>query len=91
MKTYIIHFKSKAGDQHMELVARNEDEARLLAERAQFRRHERFPLTFARLEESLEKGDMDKAIHAAQVELRKRDQARYDDSDLKIQSIKEKS
>jgi hypothetical protein len=84
MKRYRIHFKSKGGDQYRKLLARSPEEAKQLAERAQFRRHERFPLTFQRLEESLTGEALKK-----EMERRKKDLARYDDGDLKIASVKE--
>jgi len=87
----------------MEILANDRDEAVRLAERAQFRRHERFPLTFQRLDESLDSGrlhqllardprtpdEYTKAVHRAQVELRKRDQGRYDDGEFKIEKVEE--
>ena len=84
MKRYRIHFKSKGGDQYMKLLADNPQEARALALEAQGRRHARFPLTFARMEENLSGADLKK-----EMERRKRDLARYDEDDLKIASVKE--
>lgn len=89
MKTFVVTFKGKSSEQQMTLQARDADEARRLAERAQFRRHERFPLTFARLDESLGRGELSKEIHRAQTELRKLDQGRYDDGELKVKSVRE--
>jgi hypothetical protein len=84
VKRYRIHFKSKGGDQYMKLLADNPQEARALALEAQARRHARFPLTFARMEENLTGEALKK-----EMERRKRDLARYDDDDLKIVSVKE--
>lgn len=89
MKTFVVTFKGKASEQRMTLQARDQEEARRLAERAQFRRHDRFPLTFARLDQALEAGELSKELHRAEVELRKRDLGRYDDGELKIVSVKE--
>lgn len=89
MPRYLVHFKSKGGDQYMELMAADRDEAKQLAERAQFRRHERFPLTFSRIQQAHELGNLSKEQFKAELERRKRDVARYDDGDIKVASIKE--
>ena len=86
MKRYRVIFKGKQSMQTMTLLAKDADEARRLAERAQFRRHERFPLTFARLEEAK---DLPPAQMKAELEKRKRDVARYDDGDMKITKVEE--
>lgn len=101
MKTFRVTFKGKQSTQVMLLEARDADEARRLAERAQFRRHERFPLTFARLDEAAETGKpgmlaidprlgsgaLTAAWVKAETERRKRDRARYDDGDLKVVKV----
>ena len=84
MKRWRIHFKSPGGDQVMTLLAETRQEAEREAKRAQYRRHERFPLTFARMEQTL----TGKALEA-EMERRKRDLARYDEDTLKIESITE--
>lgn len=103
MKTFRVTFKGKNSSQVMRLVAKDEDEARQLAERAQFRRHERFPLTFARLEQARETGNpgllaldprqagkaFTEAVVKAETERRKRDQGRYDDGELKVTKVEE--
>lgn len=104
MKRFRVTFKSKDGSsQRMTLLAADKAEAQRLAERAQFRRHERFPLTFARLEAAKDSGQpgqlaidprfagasLTEAWVKAETEKRKRDQARYDDGDLKITSVEE--
>jgi hypothetical protein len=89
IKSFIVHFKGKKSEQFMELQARDSGEARMLAERAQFRRHERFPLTFDRIQQAHERGDLDEKQLKAELERRKRDQGRYDDGELKIVSVKE--
>ena len=58
MKKYTVTFKGKDSIQYMSFVAKDADDARRLAERLQFRRHERFPLTFARISEAAETGKM---------------------------------
>lgn len=58
MKKFDVTFKGKDSIQYMSLMAKDADEARRLAERVQFRRHERFPLTFARISEAAETGKM---------------------------------
>lgn len=103
MKRFKITFKGKHGLQHMTLLAKDKDEAERLAERAQHRRHERFPLTFARLDAALATGEfgglaidpklggkaLTEAYLKAEIEKRKKDQARYDDGELKIESVEE--
>jgi hypothetical protein len=103
VKTFRVHFKSTGGGQVMLLEAKDSDEAKRLAERAQHRRHERFPLTFARLEEAAATGKpgqlaidprlggtaLTEAWVKAETERRKRDVARYDDGDLKITKVEE--
>lgn len=104
MPTYRVHFKSKGGDQFMLIDAPNPQKAEQEAVRAQHRRHDRFPLTFERLNQSLEEGKPHPMLAAnsklaglppehaqayidAEIELRKRDQSRYDDDDLKVAGV----
>jgi len=103
MKTFRVTFKGKDSSQTMYLDAKDADDAKLQAERAQFRRHERFPLTFARLDQVLETGQpgllavdprfagagLTEAWVKAEIEKRKRDQARYDSGELKIVKVEE--
>jgi hypothetical protein len=103
MPRYRIVYKSKQGRQVMTVLADSKEDAKQQAEEAQARRHARFPLTFARLEQAKETGQpgvlaisphfagkaLTQAWVKAETEKRKRDQARYDDGDLKIQSIEE--
>jgi hypothetical protein len=104
MKRFAITYRSKDGSrQVMTLLAKDKDEAERLAERAQHRRHERFPITFARLEHAAATGEpgllaidpkfggkaLTEAWVKAETERRKHDQARYDDGDLKIESVEE--
>lgn len=84
MRRWRIHFKSKEGDQVMTLLADTREKAEQEAIRAQARRHDRFPLTFARLEASLT-GDALKT----EMEKRRMDLARYDEARLKIAKIEE--
>lgn len=81
--------------------AKNEEAAVHEAERSQFRREERFPLTFARLEEAKETGNpgllaLDPKLagatlteHAvkAETERRKRDQDRYGLKVVKVEEV----
>ena len=103
MKTFRVTFKGKDSSQTMYLDAESPEQAKLLAERAQFRRHERFPLTFARLDQALETGEagqlavdprfagagLTEAWVKAEREKRKRDEARYDSGELKIVKVEE--
>ena len=103
-KRYRITFREKTGKHlYLHLLAADKDEAQRLAERAQYRRHDRFPLTFARLEQAKETGEsgglaispgmagaeLTAAWVKAETEKRKRDQARYDDGTLKLIRIEE--
>ena len=104
MKRFRVTYRSKDGSsQRVTLLAKDKDEAQRLAERSQHRRHERFPLTFDRLEQAAASGEpgglaidprfagaaLTEAWVKAETEKRKRDQARYDDGDLKIVSVEE--
>ena len=53
MKRWRIHFKSPGGDQVMTLLADSRQEAERAALAAQRQRHQRFPLTFARMSSGL--------------------------------------
>lgn len=103
MKKFNVTFKGKDSLQVMSIMAKDKEEAQLLAERVQFRRHERFPLTFARLEEAASSGQpgqlaidprltgkaLTEAWVKAETEKRKRDQDRYDSGELKVVSVEE--
>ena len=78
LKRFRIHFKSKAGDQHVTLLARNKAEAEILAAAYQSRRAGRYDITMERLNASLERGDLTKEQHAAEVQKREVDFSRYD-------------
>ncbi len=85
-KRYRVTYKGKDSRQYVTLLARSPEEARQLADASQQRRHERFPLTFARME--ADKNLTGKALEA-EVEKRQRDQDRYDSGELKIESVEE--
>jgi hypothetical protein len=100
VKTFRVHFKSAAGDQYMLVQATNAEKAEQEATRAQYRRQERFQLTFARLEQARESGDTGllavppgtqatEAWVKAETERRRRDQVRYDDDTFKVASVEE--
>lgn len=100
MKRYRIHYKSKAGDQYVTLLARNRQEAEVLANSYQQRRAGRYDVTMQNLEEgSGHFGGMSKDQLKAELERRKLDFSRYDivsgdsvgvaDAPLKVESIKE--
>jgi hypothetical protein len=101
-KKFLVTFKGKEGRQHMTLLANDKEEAQRLAESYQHRRHARFPLTFARLDHALATGEsgglaisplggksLTEAAVKAEIEKRKRDQARYDSGELKVESVEE--
>ena len=104
MKRYRVTYKSKDGSlQYVQVLAADADDAKAQADAHQARRHARFPLTFARLEQAKETGQagmlaidprfggkaLTEAWVKAETERRKADQARYDDNNLKITSVKE--
>jgi hypothetical protein len=89
VSTWRIHFKSKGGDQFMLLEAPSKEKAEQEAKRSQFRRHERFPLTFDRMQQAHERGKLTKDQFKAEMERRKKDQGRYDDDDLKVVKVEE--
>lgn len=79
LKRYVVHFKSKAGDQRVALLARNQAEAEILAQNQQTRRAGRYRLTM----ENLQKGGMNfaqmsKEQRLKELDRRKRDFSRYD-------------
>ena len=88
---------------YVTLIAKDADEARMLAERSQARRYDRFPLTFERLEQAKDSGaagglaidprfggaGLTEAWVKAETEKRKRDMARYDDPNWKIVKVEE--
>lgn len=59
LKRFRIHYKSKAGDQIVTLLARNRQEAEVLAGSYQQRRASRRGITFERIDRSLESGKAD--------------------------------
>jgi hypothetical protein len=79
VKRWRIHFKSKAGDQYVTLMARDRGEAELLAGAYQARRAGRYQVTMENLESGLGHfGGMDEKQSKAERERRERDFSRYD-------------
>lgn len=74
MKRYRAHYRSKAGNQTVTLLARNQAEAELLFAAELARRAARHDLTWQRINES----DMTDEQRVREVERRKRDFSRYD-------------
>jgi hypothetical protein len=104
VKRYRVTYKSKDGSaQYVTVLAKDAQDAKAQADAHQSRRHARFPLTFARLEQAKETGQpgmlaispkfggaaLTEAWVKAETERRKVDQARYDDNNLKVTSVKE--
>lgn len=100
MPEYVVHYKSKAGDQYVRLQARDRNEAEVLAGLHQQRRAARYDLTMQNLESGAGNfANMTPKQRAAELERRKLDFSRYDvvsgdevgaaDAPLKIESIKE--
>jgi hypothetical protein len=91
LKRYRVMFGYASERQYLYLMAKSKAQAEQLAGEYQFRRKTRFPLTFHRLDQSLEAGQIDKAMHKAQSELRKADQERSEDGKWKLLDVKEVS
>ena len=101
MKAFRVTYKSKDGSfQYVTLLAADKADAEKQAAEYQARRHSRFDLTFARLEQAKETGDtgmlavapgqtVTEAFVKAETERRKRDRARYDNDDLKVVKVEE--
>lgn len=100
LKRFRLVYKSKAGDQVVTLMARNKQEAELLGAAYQSRRAGRYDITQQRLNESLERGDLSKEQHKAELERREKDFSRYDivsgdqvgaaEAPLKLDGVEEK-
>lgn len=101
LKLFYVWLKGKDGELVRTGVrAKDRDDAEEQAVRAHARRQDRFPLTFARLEEAKETGNagalaidpklgskaLTKAFIDAEIEKRKRDQDRYG---LKVVKVEE--
>lgn len=78
LKRFRLTYKSKAGFQYVTLLARNKGEAEVLGSTHQASRARRYDITHQRIAAALEAGDLTKEQHAAELERRKRDFARYD-------------
>lgn len=100
MPEFVVHYKSKVGDQFVRLQARNRNEAEVLAGLHQQRRAGRYDITMQRLEAG--EGNfagMTPKQRAAELERRKLDFSRYDvvrgdelgaaEAPFKVESIKE--
>jgi len=102
-KTFRVVLKGSDGNLvHVLLEAKDKAEAEQLAQRAQYRRAERFPLTFDRLEQAKETGKpgllaidprmvgagLTDAWVKAETEKRKADQARYENG-FTVESVEE--
>lgn len=100
LKRFYAYYKSKAGDQRVALMARNRNEAEVLANSYQLTRASRYSITMQNLEAGAGHfGDMAPAQRKAELERRKRDFSRYDivsgdevgaaDAPLKLDRIEE--
>lgn len=103
MKLFLVTVKGKDSTQFVRVAAKDADEAKQIVEESNQRRHSRFELTFDRLAQAKETGRpgmlaidprfagtaLTDAWVKAETELRKRDQARYDDGELKITKVEE--
>jgi hypothetical protein len=90
VKKYRAIFKAKDGsEQRMILYAADKETATRDMERAQFRREERFNLTFDRLQQAHDRGDLSKEQYAAEMERRQRDQDRYGGGGMKLIKVEE--
>lgn len=90
MKRFRGIFKAKDGSRiRMVVLADTREEAQRELERAQFRREERFNLTFDRLQQAHDRGDLSKDKFKVELERRQRDQARYEGAGLKLEKVEE--
>jgi hypothetical protein len=90
VKKYRAIFKAKDGsEQRMILYAADKETATRDMERAQFRREERFSLTFDRVQQAHDRGDLSKEQYAAEMERRQRDQDRYGGGGMKLIKVEE--
>jgi hypothetical protein len=90
MKKYRATFKAKDGSmQRVTLQAKNQEEAEKAALYHQFRREGRFDLTFDRLQQSHERGDLTKEQYDREVARREQDRARYEGKGLTLQKVEE--
>jgi hypothetical protein len=90
VKRFRAIFKAKDGsEQRMTLYAADKETATRDAERAQFRREERFNLTFDRLQQAHDAGTLTKDLFASEMEKRQRDQERYDGGGMKLAKVEE--
>lgn len=102
-KRFRVTFKGPDGSRvHITLMAESREAAERLAQKAQFRREERFPLTFQRLEHTAATGEpgmlaidprfagaaLTEAWVKAETEKRKADQDRYVKG-FTVESVKE--
>lgn len=87
-KKFRVTYKGKSGPVYVTLLATDKEDAERQAERAAVRRYDRFPLTFDRIQQAHERGELDKEQFKAEMEKRKADQARYD-GDLKLVKVEE--
>lgn len=90
MKRFRATFKAKDGSEvRMTVLADTKDEAQREVERAQFRREERFDLTFDRIQQAHDRGDLTKEQFKAELARRERDRDRYDGKGLKLMKVEE--
>jgi hypothetical protein len=90
MKKYRAILKAKDGSvQRVTLRAENREAAETAVLFQQFRREERFNLTFDRLQQAHDAGTLTPEQFKAEMEKRKQDQARYEGSGFKLEKIEE--
>jgi hypothetical protein len=90
VKKYRATFEAKDGSvQRVTLRAENRDAAEKAVLHHQYRREDRFDLTFDRMQQAHERGDLTKEQYAAEMERRKQDQARYDGKGMTLKKLEE--
>lgn len=89
VKRWRVIFEGKRSRLTMTLLAKDKEQAAREAQYAQFRRHGRFDLTFDRLQQAHERGELTAEELKRELERRKRDRARYDDDEFKVKSVEE--
>jgi hypothetical protein len=90
VKKYRATFEGKDGSvQRVTLRAENKDAAEKAVLHHQFRREDRFDLTFDRMQQAHERGDLTKEQYAAEMERRQADQARYEGKGMTLKKLEE--
>jgi hypothetical protein len=90
VKKYRATFEGKDGSmQRVTLRAESKEAAEKAVLHQQYRREERFNLTFDRLQQAHKSGTLTKEMYASELEKRQRDQARYEGKGMTLKKLEE--